>query len=128
MTKRPLFITVIGWIFIAVGSVALLYHLSEFHTRFNSEWVWVYLVRVLAVFGGAFLLRGHNWARWLLAVWMTFHIVLSIFHSPIELVMHVLLFGIIGCALFRPRASAYFVRGRSEPPEIPKSNDTPVAR
>jgi hypothetical protein len=73
------------------------------------------------------MLRGLNWARWLLAVWMAYHVVLSILHSPVELMMHVLLFGVMGYFLFRPQASAYF-RGRSaELPQVPNENDRPAA-
>jgi hypothetical protein len=130
MNRRPLAIAVLGWLFIATGTLALLYHLSEFSSQhpFNKELIWVCVVRVLAVIGGAFLLRGHNWARWLLTAWMAFHIVLSIFHSPVELVMHILLFGTIGYFLFRPQSSAYFQRSRVEPPQTPKNNDAAVAR
>jgi hypothetical protein len=55
---------------------------------------------------------------------MAFHIVLSIFHSPVELLMHILLFGVIGYFLFRPQVSAYFRGGRSEPPDSPEANPT----
>jgi hypothetical protein len=46
---------------------------------------------VLAVVGGAFLLRGLNWARWLCAAWMGFHIILSMMHSVSELAVHCLI-------------------------------------
>jgi hypothetical protein len=57
-----------------------------------------------------FMLRGNNWARWLLVIWMGYHIILSAFHSIRELVMHCVIFGIIIYFLFRPKASAYFRR------------------
>ena len=126
MSRRPRAVTVLGWLFIAVGGLALLYHLSEFKTRLplDKGLVGVCFVRVLAIVGGAFVLRGHNWARWLLAAWMAFHIVLSIFHSPAELVMHILLFSVIGYFLFRPQASAYFQKRGAEPPDSPDANQT----
>jgi len=110
MSRRPLSITILGWLFIAVGGLALLYHITELKLQrpFNYQPALVCFVRLLAIVGGAFLLHGNNWARWLLALWMAFHVVLSIFHSPVELGMHLLLFGVIGYFLFRPRASAYF--------------------
>jgi hypothetical protein len=114
----------------AVGGIALLYHLSELKAQLplDKELVWVCLVRALAIVGGAFVLRGCNWARWLLAAWMAFHIVLSIFHSPVELLMHILLFGVIGYFLFRPQASAYFRSRRSEPPDSPEANPTTMTK
>jgi hypothetical protein len=114
MNQRPRSVTVIGWLFIVMGSVALLYHLSDFNAQhpFDIGLLWVCFVRVVAVAAGALVLRGFNWARWLLVLWMAYHIVLSAFHAPIELAMHVLLFGMIGYFLFRPEASAYFRRQR----------------
>ncbi|MGH9883565.1 MAG: hypothetical protein ACRD6N_19240 [Pyrinomonadaceae bacterium] len=126
MNKRPRSITVISWIFIAVGSIALLYHLSELRAQRWSEQglVWVCFVRFLAVLSGVFMLRGFNWARWLLVVWLAYHVILSAFHSPFEVVMHSLLFGVVVYFLFRPQASAYFRRTPAEPPQNPKTGDT----
>ena len=128
MNKRPRPITVISWIFIAVGSIALLYHLTELTTQhpFEYELVWVCLVRLIAVLCGVFMLRGFNWARWLLVAWIAFHVILSFFHSPLEVVLHSLLFGVVVYFLFRPQASAYFRRRRAERPQN-QADDTPVA-
>jgi hypothetical protein len=54
------------------------------------------------------MLRGHNWARWLILVWIAYHVVLSALHSVSEVVVHGLLFVVIAYVLFRPRVSAYF--------------------
>ena len=73
------------------------------------------------------MLRGCNWARWLLAAWMAYHVVLSAFHSVTELALHTLLFGAIGYFLFRPQSSAYF-RGVHSPSSPSASNgDKPAA-
>jgi len=110
MNKRPRSITIISWIFIAAGSIGFLYHITELKALhpYASELVWISLVRLLAVLGGVFMLRGFNWARWLLIVWIAFHVILSFFHSPLEVVLHSLLFGTVVYFLFRPQASAYF--------------------
>ena len=128
MNKRPRPITVISWIFIAVGSIALLYHLAELKAQHPFEYglVWVCFVRFLAVLCGVFMLRGFNWARWLLVVWIAYHVILSAFHSPLEVVLHSLLFGVVVYFLFRPQASAYFRRRRAERPQN-QTDDTPVA-
>jgi len=109
MNKRPLSVTIIGFIFIAAGVIGFAYHAADFktHRRF-AEIVWVCLLRLLAILAGVFLLRGHNWARWLLLVWIAYHVVLSAFHSRSELIVHSLLFAVVAYLLFRPRASAYF--------------------
>ena len=109
MSKAPLSIIVIGCLFAAAGIVGLAYHATEFATKpFDVEVIEVCLVRFLAVLGGAFLFRGRNWARWLLCVWLAFHVVLSFFHNLFELVMHSLLLAVIGYFLFRPQAAAFF--------------------
>jgi len=115
MNKRPLSITVISWLFVAVGAIGLAYHATEFKTGrpFQSDVLWVCLVRLLAILSGVFMLRGSNWARWLLVVWMVYHIILSAFHSLSELVMHLLLFSVVAWFLFRPQASAYFRGARN---------------
>ena len=110
MNKRPLSVTVIGCIFIAAGVVGFAYHVPEFKSLrpFPNEIVWGLFVRLLAVLGGVFVLRRHNWARWLLLAWIGFHVVLSAFHSWSELIVHAVVFVVVGYVLFRPRASAYF--------------------
>ncbi len=113
MTQRPLPVTIISWLFMATGVVGLAYHATELDPRhpFEGDALWVCLVRLMAIIGGAFMLRGHNGARWLLVAWMAYHIVLSALHSLTDLAIHSLLFGVIAWLLFRPRASAFF-RGR----------------
>ncbi len=110
MTKRPLSVTIISWLFIAVGTIALLYHLTELkaHHWFDHELIWVCFVRVLAIVAGLFMLRGHNWARWLLILWLAYHVILSAFHSPMEVIMHGLLLIVFAYFLFRRPASEYF--------------------
>lgn len=58
------------------------------------------------------MLRGHNWARWLLVTWIAYHVILSAFHAWSELAMHALLLAVVAYFLFRSRASAYFRRAR----------------
>ena len=114
MRRRPLSITIIGWLFVGAGMIGLVYHATEFKTQRPVEYelIWVCIVRLLAILSGVFLLRGSNWARWLLLVWLAYHVILSAFHSLFELAMHGLLLGVIAYFLFRPQASAYF-RGAS---------------
>ena len=118
----------------AVGVIALLYHLLPQHIAEVREkrpveygLVWVCFVRILAVLGGVFMLYGFNWARWLLVVWIGFHVIVGALHSPWSLLVHGLLFAVIVYFLFRPRASAFFQGTRAEPPHIPKTDDTHVA-
>jgi len=114
--KRPISISVISWLFLAIGSIGLAYHATEFKQArpFQYDIFLVCLVRVLAIFGAFFMLRGRNWARWLLLGWMAYHVILSAFHSLSELIIHGLLFAVIAYFLFGPKATAYFRRVRIE--------------
>ena|ERR1043165_2608949 len=110
MQKRPLSITLIAGLFFVAGIIGLIYHATEIKTNgpFRSDLILVLVVRLLAVVGAIFLWRGKNWARWLLILWLGYHVALSMFHSVSETLMHAALFSVIGFFLFRPSASRYF--------------------
>ena len=105
---RPLAVTILAWVYIAVGTGGFFTHLSD--------GMWVELVEIAAVIAGAFLLRGKNWARWLAVAWMAFHVILSAFHTVRELVVHSLFLAVIAWILFRPEAARYF---RGAPIDLP---------
>jgi hypothetical protein len=115
--KRPLSLTILGCIYIAVGAVSFVYHLNEFQARpvFQYDAVLVELTEFLAIVGGVFMLRGQNWARWLALAWMAFHVVLSLFHNLQEFAIHCLFCAVIAWFLFRPEAARYFRRTRVTP-------------
>jgi hypothetical protein len=122
MNKRPLSVTIIGCIFIAAGVIGFAYHVPEFKTLhpFPYEIVLGFSVRLLAVLGGVFVLRGHNWARWLVVAWLVYHVILSAFNTRSQLIFHTLLFAVVTYVLFRPRVSAYFRGESAEPAESTK--------
>lgn len=121
MESRPRSITIISWIFIIFGSISLLSGLLPFGDVTFAQRVaelrgWhalVHVVRLLAMVAGLFMLFGYNWARWLLVLWMVFHLVVSALHSTMMLLMHAVIFTIILYFLFRPPASAYFDTAKS---------------
>jgi hypothetical protein len=81
---------------------------------------------VLAVVSGVFMLRGWNWARWLLVVWLAFHVALSALHSVFQVAVHGVLFGVIVYFLFRNAANAFFRRTSFSPIEsAPEDHTTP---
>jgi hypothetical protein len=114
---RPRSITIISWIFIIFGSISLLsgllplgdVTLDQRIAELKGHWM-VHLSRIAAVVAGVFMLYGRNWARWLLVVWILFHIVLSALHSMFQLLLHAGIFTVILYFLFRRDASSYFVR------------------
>jgi hypothetical protein len=104
--KRPFAVTFLGWLFIVVGPAALCYHLVK-----GSLDIWMIPIAVLeitAVVAGVFLLKGRNWARWLLLAWIAFHVVAMALNSISTAVAHLLLLIAVGYFLFTPPDSNYF--------------------
>jgi hypothetical protein len=108
MKHRPLSISFIGFLFIAAGTVGIIYHASELKDVAIPEVGLVLFVRMLAIIGGVYTLRRANWARWLLVVWIFYHVILSFFHPVAELIMHVALAVVVIISLFHPKANSYF--------------------
>ena len=110
MRKSIPSILVVGVIFLALGvldvwrGVAPLFGTDG---RLAGDDLLVLAIGVAALIGGTFVLRGRNWARWLLAAWMALHVAISV-GKPTELVAHLAIFGFIAFLLFRPPASAHF--------------------
>ena len=106
--QRPLSITLISFLFIIAGAVGIIYHASELKDVATPEVSLVLFVRLLAIIGGIFTLRGANWARWLLLAWIIYHVILSFFHSTAEVIMHFILAIVVVVSLFHPKANSYF--------------------
>jgi hypothetical protein len=112
--KQPWVVTAIGILFLAAGAAGFVHHMQE---RPIDRWmIVVELIGVLAVVGGVFLLMGRGWARWLLLVWLAFHVGISALDSLGKLAFHAVLLLVIGYALLRPPASEYFRAKRQVEP------------
>jgi hypothetical protein len=111
--KRPLSITILACVYLAVGAGGFIVHFRELLAR-HPDAVAIELTELTAIVCGVFLLRGQNWARWLALAWIAFHVVLSAFHAIPELVIHALFFAGFAWVLLRPQAARYF-RARREP-------------
>ncbi len=109
--KRPLAVTIIGWVYIAVGAIGFAYHAPEFGQQpFQSEIVWVELLRLLAIVAGVYILRGRNWARWVTLAWMAIHVIVSAFHSLMQFAFHAVFFAILTYFLTRAATNRYFAK------------------
>lgn len=113
---RPLPVTLISYLLSAAGLIGLAYHATEFNAQqpFQFELVWILLVRLAAVVCGGYMLRGHDWARWLAVAWIGYHVILSSFHAWREFAIHLLLLAVFVAVLFHPGATRYFRRARAE--------------
>jgi len=108
MNHRPLSVTLISCLFVAAGVIGIIYHASELKDLATPDVSLVLFVRMLAILGGVFTLRGANWARWLLVAWIIYHVILSFFHSSAEVIMHFALAIVVVISLFHPKANTYF--------------------
>jgi hypothetical protein len=113
MKKRPALVTAISWVLIASGMAGLAFHITEFATVDKLDYVVVSLVRGLAIVAGGFMLRGSNWARWLAMLWISFHVIISVFHPIRQLAIHILVFAVFALVLFRSDAVDYFRRAET---------------
>ncbi len=107
--KRPWSVTLIGILFILSGGIGIIYHAPEMkELPGNRQGILVLLIRALAVAGGYFVLRGAAWARWLLVVWMIYHVVLSFYHDLAQIITHALFLCLVVAGLFYSKANTYF--------------------
>ena len=110
-------VLVVGVIFIVLGSLDIWRGLDPLfrsapHWHMAADDLEVLAIGIAAIVGGIYVIRGANWARWLLAVWMVFHVAISI-GQPMAFVAHLVIFGFIAFLLFRPGASAFFTRAET---------------
>jgi hypothetical protein len=110
LKKRPITITILAWLYVAVGALGTASHYANFmtHKPLVNEIVWITALGAAAVVAGAFMLHGRNWARWLALVWMAAHVVISALHLLHGLLIHSVLFALIAYILFRRDAREYF--------------------
>lgn len=107
MNKRPLYVTIIAWLYILTGVAWFAYRSPEIK-GFDEDLVWSGLTCLAAIVCGIYMLRSQNWARWLALAWMAFHVILSLFHALPQLALHAVFLAILAFFLFRPAATRYF--------------------
>lgn len=113
MKKRPLSITIIGWLFIALGvitSAATFIPGSGMSSGGAWDIIPALIVRLLAIVCGVYVLYGYNWARWLLVVWVIFHVIISLESGTFVIVVHSVLAIVVIFILVLPSSSAYFIK------------------
>jgi hypothetical protein len=108
--KRPISITILAWLYIAVGALTTGAHYWDFksHKPMLNEFVWITVLGAAAILAGVYMLRAQNWARWLAVAWVATHVVISALHLMQGLLMHSVLLVLIACILFRRDAREYF--------------------
>jgi len=107
LNQRPISVTGVAWLLIAVGIVMFAFHLPELRGLHWDVFL-IEFVELLAVVAGIFMLRRQNWARWLAIAWLGFHVALTAFPPFHGLVVHVVIFAGIAYLLLRSDAAEYF--------------------
>jgi uncharacterized membrane protein len=110
-SKRPVAVLIVACLYIAVGAVGLVHHFPR-PMVFHQDDIWIELTELLAIIIGVFLLRGHNWARWLAIAWMAFHVAIS-WPAVRQLAIHTIILAAIAWLLFRADARQFFTADRS---------------
>jgi hypothetical protein len=105
--NRPISVTGVAWLYIAVGIVGSLYHSRELLQPHWDAFL-IEFTELLAFIAGLFMLRRHNWARWLALAWMAFHVILTAFPPYHGLAVHIIIFTGIAILLLRSDAAHYF--------------------
>lgn len=107
--RRPLAITVLSLLYIAVGAIGFVYHFRD-SLAAPREGVWIELTEAAALLFGIFMLLGRNWARYGALAWMLLHVVLSYFDRFRGLAVHALLCILFGWLLFSSDSTRFFRR------------------
>ena len=122
--RRPLSVTIIACLYIAVGCIGLVFHLREILAThaLHYDGLAIEVTELVALVSGVFLLKGQNWARWLALAWIAFHVAISAFDPFPKLAIHGVFCAGIAWALFHPAARQYFrARPIAPPPLEPES-------
>ena len=107
MPRRPLALTLFGWFLILAGAGGFAAHFP-LHRRWHADDAWPLGLELLLLAAGVFILRGHNWARWLAVAWIAFHLAISFYDSLGKVIAHTIILLIFVAILFNPAARAWF--------------------
>jgi hypothetical protein len=116
---RPLLITLLGWMLIALGALEFTIHAVQIRRPLHAGDIGVPLFELVILVCGVYLLRGANWARWLAVAWIGFHVVVGSLDSVMRGVVHGLIFLAFTWLMFRPEMNAWFRARRPAQAEGP---------
>jgi hypothetical protein len=110
MKRRPIAVTVLGWLMMAAGVFGIARGFTGAKTLWPPEQdlIWIVIVDAIGIGCGVFLLRGKNWARWLTLAWVGGHVVIVSFFMRQMILVHAVIFALIVALLFRGDVRAYF--------------------
>jgi hypothetical protein len=120
--KRPVSLTIIGWLlgalslFAILGAVTMgsnpiaLKMLAQMHIPLAVEQMWSALGAVVNVICAYGILKGRPWSRVLYAVWGSLGLIVSFYISPIKavVVLSLVIFVVIVACLWTNNANDWF--------------------
>lgn len=105
---RPLLVTLLGWMLIAVGAIECVAHAASIRRPVHLPDIGLPLFELVILACGVYLLRGANWARWLAVAWIGFHVVVGSLNSVFAGIVHGILFLLFVWLMFRHEINAWF--------------------
>jgi hypothetical protein len=122
MNNRPTSITIISWILIIIGAIALISTpvmtnnpsarelMAKNPIPIPIQYAIGYAGLLIRIVCGIAMLKGKNWARCIYIIWGLVGFIIGMTTSPmkIALIPGLLLLGAIAFFLFHPEANAYF--------------------
>lgn len=122
MKKRPLALTVIGWILIVMGIFSMfatsanlknpkvIEYMSQSPLPLSLQYAILALGVMIMTISGLGILKGKNWARFLYGGWGLFSFLMSVVIGTMQasMIPGLILFLIIAYFLFRSDAHQYF--------------------
>ncbi len=110
LMKPPISVTLVAILLILSGAAGIIYHMTDVKSWHPLPYGYmaILLIRVLAIVAGIYVLRGHDWARWVALLWIAFHLVISFFNDWSQVAVHAVVLAIFAYVLLRPAANAYF--------------------
>lgn len=140
MKTCPPTITLLSFLFIAIGVISTGVHIWQFSISRPTffEEAGIYVLGALAVVAGIYMMRGRNWARWLALGWICFHVIVAAFSQSIGqaiigVLIHGLFVALLAWFLFRRESQEWFVPKPAAapieiplpPPDLPRSDPPP---
>ena len=122
MKNCPPTITLLSFLFIAVGIISTGVHVWQFRVAQPTqlEAAGIVAIGALAVVAGIYMMRGKNWARWLALAWISFHVIIAALDQPIGLIIHAIFVALLAWFLFRRESQQWFnPKPADTPPQAP---------
>jgi len=115
MKTCPPIITLLSFLFIAIGVISTAVHVWQFSISKPTalEEAGIYATGGLAVAAGIYMLRGRNWARWLALAWISFHVIVGALNQTfgsalIGIAIHSVFVALLAWFLFRRESREWF--------------------